>query len=177
MIRTIPADHRDRLGLDDPARRLLATVVTFALRDVLYGSPRHAADAAAYLRGPNFAADCKLLDLKPGYILNLLHDEEEFMRTLLTDDEARRLHARYVNERLTIEQLARELTLAKGRRVYAASLSRIFARLGLPTRRPGPGPDQAAPADLRQLGRLLDNLADDGRVTVHIHVHIQENPS
>lgn len=129
---------RERLGLDEPAHLLLAAIIQRALRDYLYGSSRLHLDARQYLAGPNFRADCALLNLQPTYVLGLLDKHETAMNNLLTDAETRALHARYMDEEnpVTLEQLARELS-TPDRRVHAGTLSRIFARAGLPTRRRG----------------------------------------
>lgn len=129
---------RERLGLDDPERCLLAAIIQRALRDYIYGSPRLHADARQYLTGPNFHADCALLGLQPSYVLGLLNRHESAMNNLLNDEETRALHARYMDDEkpVTLEQLARELSTPE-RRVHAGTLSRIFTRAGLPTRRRG----------------------------------------
>lgn len=176
---------RDRLGLDDPERCLLVAVIKFALRDALGRSPTLAADARRYLYGPNFAADCALLELNSNYVLGLLAHQEITMSTIFTDDQIRAIHARYMTEQITLDQLARENATS------GATLSRLFHRAGLPIRRrgragynpphhlaPPAAADDPQPVSLHELNQLLDRLTAAGAtphgiVRLHIDLEIQ----
>lgn len=124
----------ERLAIDEPERALLAAVIVVALRDAAYGTARDAADARAYLAGPNFRVDCAALNLAPRRVLDLLQRETEEAdarapQSRLTDDQVRAIYARYATENeLSLRALARR------HNTTAATLSRRFAQLQLAAR-------------------------------------------
>lgn len=180
-------------SIRDPHRRLLFAVIEKALRDALYGTPRLAADAWAYLQSRNFEADCRWFDFEPHWIRKLVQEECIAMQKKFTEEQIQEMHRRYVNERISLEQLARENNTS------AATISRQFSLAGLATRRggppgtakkhslakPGQRSGQASAADymsadllaLREINTLLGNIGDKadarGRIEIKLNVDME----
>lgn len=171
---TVSADWLDSYHADDPERFLLAGIVGRAWRDVKGANRAHAADALAYFAGTNFDADAAWLGLEPEpirrHLKTIMASKIQF-----TDEQVRAMHARYMDEALSLEAVARENYIS------VATLHRAFKRLGLKTRPPGPtlrgraAGRQNTARDLRQLADLLariDELAAGGPVRVSIDIQI-----
>ena len=166
---------RDRLGLDDPERCLLVAVIKFALRDLLFGAEHQARDAHAYLNGPNFAADCALLDVNPDHIHHLIQEHPAMAQRLLTREQIHQAHADYLAGRLTIEQVAANYT------VSPATLSRYFAQENLPVRPRRPRLRRAASSNmdaLHELNRVLvqlSHLPATGVIRLNVDIELTLN--
>lgn len=162
----------------DPERRLIATIIYNAVRDVMHGSPALVVDARRYLKGRNFEIDCGWLGLDPQRIRALLERDEKEMNQLIPPEKARSLHAEFMaDRRATIKGLAEK------NHVSAATLSRAFRREGLPTSRPrkttpmivGAAPLQVGPVEspaetLRELQTLLRDFR--GRTTGSVRIQV-----
>lgn len=164
----------DDLGAPDPCQRLLLAVIARALRDYLSGSPRLAASARAYLGGPNFTADCGLLGLHADAIRRRLAQKEIDMQQTLPDADVRRIHAEY-----TGPDTPPLTDLARRHGVSPATLSRAFARLGLPRRgrgHRGPVPQAitlSGPHALDDLRRLLADIDRAHPRTIRLQLEIE----
>lgn len=168
---------------DDPERRLLATVISNALNDVMNGTPRWSADARRYLKSENFTTDCEWLAIDPRRIHALLTRYEEEMSQVIPPEDLIRLHARYMTGDGTLKQLAQECGLS------AATLSRLFSRAGLPTRRRGgPKPSSDKPMivsvtplennespveAVRELHAMLRDIGGRVRGSVQIRIDLE----
>ncbi len=147
---------------DDPNIRLIRAVVHLAIRDAIHGPSRQANDAMRYINGHNFENDCDWLGADPRLIRRKLQERLSTMpRRHYTDDEFRAFHRRYTTEKLSLDVLADQVNTT------GPTLSRNFARLGLPIRPRGAGdrsPTPRRPADalraLHELTLLLQGLSD-----------------
>lgn len=163
---------------DDPELRLIATVVHKAVDDVMEGPPKEAADARAYLSGSNFETDCEWLGLDPQRVRDLLERDENEMKQLLTDERIAELHEEYINSNRTLKALAE----ANG--ISAPTLSRLFRRAGLPTRRGRKSkkpmivdatplqviPEESPVGAIRDLHDMLKDFRGQARGSVQIQV-------
>ncbi len=171
-----------------PEQRLIRAVIRRAARDVLYGSYPQVLDAMTYFRSRNFEDDCDGLGLEPDYIRRHIQEQLTAMpRKLFTEDQLLALHRQYVEEELSLAELARRHNTS------SATLSRYFAQAGLPIRPRGattaaryrdrPAPPAAGPDALRQLSDLIANLDRlDGRGAIRLTLTLDltvgpENPS
>lgn len=174
QVLAVSDDWRDGCRAADPERELLAGIIARAWRDAKGANRAHAADALAYFAGPNFDADAAWLGLEPQpireHINQIMASKIQF-----TDEQVRAMHARYKDDALSLEAVARENYIS------VATLHRQFKRLGLKSRRPGPtlrgraAGRQNTGRDLRQLADLLaqiDELAAGGPVRVRIDIQI-----
>lgn len=109
-----------------PERRLIAAIIVSAARDLKHKLAERRYDAQKYFASENFEFDCDVLGFDPGAMRRHIL-ENHMSKHILTDDDIRALHHRYLTSEISIEQLAAEAG------VSPSTIWRSFKRLGLTT--------------------------------------------